>query len=109
MEPLMPFSSSKRSFRRSGGISLRSARSSILIGLRGILIEAIRIVGLAEEARRAAFADDAGFLQAAAAVRRRAAPPPWAASACETWLPAVGKSAGLGGSSCPDGETLSGG
>ncbi len=63
MEPLMPFSSSKRSFRRSGGTSLRSERSSSLDGLGGILIEAVRIVGLAEETGRAAFADDARFLQ----------------------------------------------
>ena len=59
----MPFSSSKRSFRRSGGTSLRSARSSVLDGLGRILIEAVRVVGLAQKAGRAALADHAGFLQ----------------------------------------------
>ena len=108
MEPLMPFSSSKRSFKRSGGISLRKARSSSLIVLRRVLIQAIGIVGLAEEARCPALADDARFLQRPRQFDERQH---GILGRLElgTWLPAVGKSAALGGSSWPEGETLSGG
>ena len=59
----MPFSSSKRSFSRSGGIVLAQREIFGLDRLGGILVEPVRIVRLAEEAGRAALADHARFLQ----------------------------------------------
>ena len=105
----MPFSSSKRSFRRSGGISLRSDEIFERDLLRRVLIHAVRIVGLAEEP---------------------AAPPlPMMPDSCSGRGSSTNGSIGsfggfslrhvtaggresrrrLGGSSWPDGETLSGG
>ncbi len=70
-------------------------------------VERVRVVGPAEEAGRAALADDVALLQSAAASSRTAASAPSGGLSRMICEPTFGKSLGLGGSSWPDGLTLS--